>query len=189
VSLPAEELVTLPICPNHDCPGTMWMIAPSQPLLRPESYSVPPGDPVGAGGGGVGDVEAGVGPPGLVHHLPVDEHLVISLPQVPALPGLVDRAAVLRPAVDQVGAADGDLLAAVGLEGNGRRAAAVAHGADGFAVGAAADEHGVARRGEVGGALDRAERVVERAGVAVGAVGGDVVRRQQDARLEASKED
>ena len=142
------------------------------------------GNPVGGGGGGAGNVETGVGPPGLVHHLPIDEDLVKTGPQVPALPGLVDRAAMFGPPVDDVSPADGDLLTVVRLELDGRRAAARAQGADGLAVGAPSDQDGISGLREVGGALDGAERLGQRAGVGVDAAGRHVVRRHQHAPLQ-----
>ena len=56
---------------------------------------------------------------------------------------------MLRPARDAVGAADGDALAVVGLEGDAGGGGAGARGRDGLAVGAAADEDRVARLGAV----------------------------------------
>jgi hypothetical protein len=44
VSLPPDELVTLPVCANHDWPGTMWIVAPFHmpaEWVSAESYSVP----------------------------------------------------------------------------------------------------------------------------------------------------
>src|SRR5439155_850620 len=130
-------------------------------------------------------VEAGVGPAGLVHHPAVDKDLVVAVAQVPALPRLVDRAVVAGPAGDDFRPADGDGFVAVGAEGDGVGPVAGAARRDGLAVSPAVNEYGIAGVRHVGRALDRTKRVTEAAGVGVGAAGGDIISREQNARFES----
>src|SRR5579862_697958 len=90
-------------------------------------------------------IEARVGPAGFVDHLPIDEDLIASLTQRPRHRGLIDRAAVVAPADNGIGAADENRLVVVGLEDDRRAGSTRVRGRYGFVISAGTNLDVIAR--------------------------------------------